>query len=165
MLCGKTTTTGECILNHISQLKNIKDYKKKVDCINLEEIHSELTVRNYLTFYGMVSGIYSEEMMLETTCLLAKLQLEEIFDKKVNELSSNERILVRCIAARLKKVELLLCIHILENKTADEQATLLNFLNQYFVKNSCMCILFEKNKKNVDKSIDEVIVIDDLLKK
>ncbi|MBQ2799810.1 MAG: hypothetical protein IJF03_00295 [Lachnospiraceae bacterium] len=163
LLSGKNIATGECILNHISTTKSIKEYKKKVDCINPKEISSQLTVRNYLIFYGMVSDIYSEKLVEEFSDIFKALQMEEVLDKKVDELSCFERILVRCVAARLKKVELLLGNHILENKTAEEQIQLLNFLKQYFVKNSCKCILFENEKENIDRIIDEVMVIEDLL--
>lgn len=164
LLSGKSITAGECTLNHINIRKNIKDYKKKVDYINPKGISSELTVRNYLIFYGMVSGVYYEGMIDEFSELLAELEMEEVLDKKVSELSRQEQILVRCIAARLKKVELLLGNHILENKTADEQKQLLNFLDQYFIKKSCMCILFENQKEDVDKVIDEVMLIEDSIR-
>ena len=161
LLSGKSITAGECPLNHVNIRKSIEDYKKKVDYINPKGISSELTVRNYLIFYGMVSGVYYEGMIDEFSELLAELEMEEVLDKKVSELSRQEQILVRCIAARLKKVELLLGNHILENKTADEQKQLLNFLDRYFIKKSCMCILFENQKEDVDKVIDEVMLIED----
>ncbi len=163
LLSGKNISVGESILNHISTEKNIKEYKKKVDCINPKEISSQLTVRNYLIFYGMVSGVYSEKLVEEFSDIFKALQMEEVLDKKVDELSCFERILVRCVAARLKRVELLLGNHILANRTAEEQIQLLNFLEQYFVKNSCKCVLFECEKENIDRMIDEVMVVEHLL--
>ena len=70
---------------------NRKAYKKKVDFVNPKDIDSELTVKQYLTFYTMVSGSYHDGTTEELIKVFTELHKEQIINKKVNELSQNIR--------------------------------------------------------------------------
>lgn len=155
--CGEME--GSCVLDGISINEDRKIYKKNVDFINTEAIDSELTVKDYLIFYTMVSANYHKDILEEVTKLFYEIHKEDIMDKKINELSEQNRIIVRCVAAHLKNVKLLLGKNLLEIKTEEEKKELLEFLQKYFVENSCYCILFEEHKKCADHMVNDVIQI------
>lgn len=135
---------------------NRKAYKKKVDFVNPKDIDSELTVKQYLTFYTMVSGSYHDGTTEELIKVFTELHKEQIINKKVNELSQKDRIIVRCIAAYLRNIKLLLSKNLLAYRTEEEKGEILEFLQKYFVKKSCYCILFEDNKECTSDIIDDV---------
>lgn len=164
LMSGRGDIGGDCVINNLGMRENLREYKRKVDYINPREIISELTVRDYLVFFGMISGVYHEGMVEEILDMLVDVQMQGIMDRKVSELSDYEQIIVRCIASRLKKVEMLLANNIFETGTTEERKQLQSFLLKNFVENSCLCVLFENNRENIQNMVDEVILIETLQK-
>lgn len=126
---------------HTDDERNL--YQKKIDYIDPERIDSALKVRDFLIFYAMVSQNYNEcifEKQIHEFCKLCK---EDIMEKSVNELSRQDKIVVRCMIAYMRKVKILFGKDFLKEVTKEERERLTIFLKKYFVDNSSRCILLE----------------------
>lgn len=130
LLLGKKQNLGNCAIADSSVLTDMKAYKKKMDYIDPQKIDSDLSVKKYLVFFSMVSGVYGEDTVEKITKLLQQIDLEEKLDASVNDLSRQEKILVRSIAASLKEVDLLVADRVLVEGKKEENKQLVSFLKK-----------------------------------
>lgn len=158
LFSGRGDVPGICKLDNISTNENCISYKRKVDFIDPKEIDSELTVKEYLIFYTMVSGYYHEGTLEELAKVFLDLHKQEIMSKKVNELARQDQVLVRCITSLFKNLSLLVSKDLLDGQL-DDNIEILEFLEKYFVKKSCYCILFEDSIESTENVSVEVIRI------
>lgn len=143
IMSGKECCDGECIVENISSKDNKGQYKKVVDCVDPEEIDSDLSVRDYLLFYAMISNNYTPELAGEIDTLLRKCNRENILLKGVNELLAEEKIMVRCIASYIKGIKLLIGNCLLEKLDGGKREVLISFLNFLFSGQETYCVLLE----------------------
>ena len=104
LVTGTRVEKGLCVLGDVDTKHHLKEYKKKVDLIDIEKVDSTLNVKNYLVFYTMVTGVYHNQTIEEMTQLFQRIDMEKILDKTLNDLSRLEKIKVRCLAAYLKQI-------------------------------------------------------------
>lgn len=140
---GKECGKGECVVENISSKDNREQYKRIVDCVDPKEIDSELTVRDYLFFYAMILNCYTMELAEKIRTLLVECGKEDILPQGVNELLSEEKIMVRCIASYIKGVKLLIGNCLLQELDEDKKEVLIAFLNQLFSGRDTYCVLLE----------------------
>lgn len=143
LISGKKSDSGVCALNGINTKADLEQYKKKVDMIDLKKVNSTLTVKDYIVFYAMVTGIYHEKTIEELNSLLMKNQMEHLLDTPVNALSNIEKIKVRCIAAYMKQVNCLVGEDLLSELDWLQKEAFYEFLEEYFIKEHCLCVLFD----------------------
>jgi len=146
LIAGIEPKNGVSILDNMDTLKTPEKYKKNVDIIDPDKIVSTLNVKNYIIFFTMVTGVYHDEIKQELIELFGQIGLQELLDKTVNELSREERIKVRCIASRLKKVKCLIGKDIMEDMNSEQIDKMLRFLRQHICNKKCLCLLFENKK-------------------
>lgn len=120
--------------------------QKKIDVIDIAKIESNLTVKNYIVFYAMVTGVYHDKTIAELTSLLIQNEMGDVLDTVVNKLSNIEKIKVRGIAAYMKQINCLVGKEILDELEEMQRKEIMEFLEKNFVKNDCSCLLFEKMK-------------------
>lgn len=118
--------------------------KKKIDIIDIEKINSNLTVKDYIVFYTMVTSVYHDNTIDELTSLLIQNEMEYMLDTMVNALSYIEKIKIRCIAAYMKQINCLVGKGLLDELEQNQKEEFVKFLEENFVKNYCLCLLFDK---------------------
>lgn len=144
ILSGRDCESGECRIGNISSKNDTEQYKKKVDCVISGDIHSELLVRDYLNFYAMISNKYAPEMEKEIRSLLREFHKESILFKKVDDLFPDDKIIVRCLVAYIKGVELLSGNNVLSELDNNSKRLAIGFINYVFTSHSSHCILLEE---------------------
>lgn len=159
LIAGYDQTLGNCMLNDISMQYTPQAYKKMVDYIDLNRVDSTLTVKNYLTFYAMVAGVYSSDTIVDATNVLVAMGMQQLSNVRINDLEKADKIIVRCIAAYLKQIKCLVSDNILEGLDKEQRDKVLRFLNEYFIKKQCVCLLFESRKKTLDKIAAKIVRI------
>lgn len=118
--------------------------KKKIDIIDIEKINSNLTVKDYIVFYTMVTSVYHDNTIDELTSLFIQNEMEYMLDTMVNALSHIEKIKIRCIAAYMKQINCLVGKGLLDELEQNQKEEFVKFLEENFVKNYCLCLLFDK---------------------
>lgn len=159
VVSGKNSVIGKCIFDEWSTVTNVKEYRRLVDYIDGEMIESTLSVSNYLLFYAMVTGIYYNDMEHEINSIVADIELCEKMNLKVNELEKVEQLMIRCAAAYLKNIRCLVSNNLFRQLEKEEKQKLYRMLEKYFVSNNCLCLVFEKNEKDLYEVVEKVIVI------
>ena len=159
LVAGTQVEGGLCVLEDVDTKSYLKEYKKRVDLIDIEKVNSTLNVKNYLVFYTMVTGVYHNQTIEEMIQLFHKIDMEEILDKPLNDLSKMEKIKVRCLAAYMKKIRCLVGKDLLESLEPKQKENLISFLGEYFRKNHCLCLLVESHQLQTEENIDAVFVI------
>lgn len=129
-----------------------------VDVIDMEKIDSTLTVKNYVVFYAMITGIYSDKTIDKLTELLLQNEMEDVLDSPVNSLSNIEKIKVRCLAAYMKHISCLVGKGLLDGLEQMQKETFYAFLREYFIQNQCICLLFD-NMQGQENEFSKVIKI------
>ena len=139
-------------MDGVDTKEHLKEYKKKVDVIDLDKVDSDLTVKNYLVFYAMVTGIYHEEIVDNLKALLRRNDMGEILDTPVNKLNNIEKIKVRCLAAYMKHISCLVGKGLLDGLEQVQRETFYAFLKEYFTRNQCLCVLFDNKQYQENES-------------
>lgn len=158
LISGAQVTSGTCILEDVNTNQHLSEYKKIVDIIDLDRVDSTLSVRNYLVFFTMITGVYCDRTLDELTQLFVQNGIEDLLDKTLNELNREEKIKVRCLAAYIKGIRCLVGKELLENMEKKQRECMISFLKKYFCENQCLCILFE-NIYLQEHGIDATFVI------
>lgn len=159
LIGGRQVDGGICVLNGIDTKEHLKEYKKKVDIIDIEKIDSTLPVKDYMVFYTMVTGIYTDKTIDEITALLIENEMKHVWNMAVNELSIIEKIKVRCIAAYMKEISCLVGKSLLDGMDPIQREKFYAFLKEYFIKKHCLCLLFDNMKQQEKEEIDHTLVI------
>lgn len=158
LVTGTKVNSGVCVLEDIDTKHHLDEYKRKIDIIDIDRVDSTLNVRNYLVFYTMVTGIYSDKTMDELTQLFYQMGIEDLVDKPLNDLNKAEKIKIRCLASYLKKINCLVGKDLLEDLEPWQKECVLSILKKYFGDNHCLCLLFESNSPE-EKNVDAVFMI------
>lgn len=154
LLSGKKTDQGVCILDGMNSKEHLGEYRKKIDVIDRSKIVSTLTVQKYLIFYTMVTGIYGEETQRNITSMLKENGMEQEKNQVVNELKDLEKIKVRCIASRLKKIRCLVGKNLLDELNEEQRENLSFFLKKNFLQEQCLCLLVDSTQQeNKEKEV------------
>lgn len=158
-LIGGTQKNGRIsVLDGVDTKEHLKEYKKMVDIIDIEKIDSTLSVKNYIVFYTMITGIYSDKTIDKLTELLLQNEMENMLDMPVNALSNMEKIKVRCMAAYMKHISCLVGKGLLDCLEQIQEETFYVFLREYFIQNQCLCLLFD-DEQCQENEFGNVIVI------
>lgn len=159
LIAGLQQENGVCSYDKLDTECHLGEYKKIVDFIDTEKVESTLSVKDYLVFYLMVKGIYKDGIAEEFVQLFEQLGMGDVPEKTLSTLSKVEKIIVRAVAAYLKKVNCLVCKDLLGVLEPEQQKRIISFLEQYFGKNHCLCILFEKEQAMAEEYVDTVLWI------
>lgn len=159
LVTGIQVERGVCVLGEVDTKNHLKEYKRKVDLIDIDKVNSTLNVKNYLVFYTMVTGVYHNQTIDEMTQLFHRIDMEDILDKPLNDLSRMEKIKVRCLAAYMKQITCLVGKDILEDLELKQKENIISFLGEYFRKNHCLCLLIENHQLQTEENVDAVFVI------
>lgn len=151
LIGGTQKNGGISVLDGVDTKEHLREYKKMVDVIDIEKIDSTLTVKNYIVFYAMITGIYSDKTIDKLTELLLQNGMESVLDMPVNALSNMEKIKVRCLAAYMKHISCLVGKGLLDCLEKMQKDTFYAFLSEYFVQNQCMCLLFDNMQQQEDE--------------
>lgn len=127
----------------INELLTLISGNKKVDTIDLKKLNSTLTVKDYVVFYAMITGIYNDRTIEELTSLLTQNHMGHLLHTPVNALSNIEKIKVRCIAAYLKQISCIVGKDLLSELDPMQKVAFYGFLEEYFIKNNCLCLLID----------------------
>lgn len=144
ILLGRNCKSGECRIGNVSSKNDIEQYRKKIDCVILSDVHSELSVRDYLNFYAMISNKYTPEMEKEILVLLQEFNKDSILLKKVDALFLEDKIIVRCLVAYIKGTNLLIGNNVLRELDNNSKRLVVGFINYIFTSLSSQCILLEE---------------------
>lgn len=158
LIGGTQQNGGICVLNGVDTKEHLKEYRKKVDVIDIDKVDSTLTVRNYLIFYAMITGIYSDKTLDKLTELLMQNNMGDILDTPVNKLNHMEKIKVRCLAAYMKHISCLVGKGLLDGLEKMQKETFYAFLKEYFIQNQCLCLLFD-NMQHQENEFDKVFIV------
>lgn len=158
LIGGTQKDGGISVLDGVDTKEHLKEYKKMVDVIDIEKIDSTLTVKNYIVFYAMVTGIYSDKTIDKLTELLLQNGMENVLDMPVNALSDMEKIKVRCLAAYMKHISCLVGKGLLDCLEQMQKDTFYDFLREYFIQNQCMCLLFD-NMQCQENEFGKVVIV------
>lgn len=159
LVTGTRVEKGLCVLGDVDTKHHLKEYKKKVDLVDIEKVNSTLNVKSYLVFYTMVTGVYHNQTIEEMTQLFQRIDMEKILDKTLNDLSRLEKIKVRCLAAYLKQITCLIGKDLLEDLEPEQKQNVISFLEEYFRKKHCLCLLVEKHQIQAEENVDAVFKI------
>ncbi len=143
------------MLNGVDKNTQPKEYRKKVDIIDIEKVDSTLTVQEYITFYAMVIGIYSKDTIEEMKALLVENGLGHTCNISINKLNNLEKIKVRCIAAYMKQISCLVGKGLLDGLDKGQRELFIIFLTKYFVKDRCLCLLFDHMEQQELEEFDK----------
>ena len=146
LMCGNSSNGDICILDGVSTKEQIKEYRKKIDVIDLNKISSTLTVKNYIIFYLMITNMYNNNTVKQLEALLIENNKQEILDTPINELSNIDKIIVRCLLSHMKHISCLLGKSLLNELSQPQKDIFVTFLNEYFTKNHCLCLLFDEKQ-------------------
>lgn len=158
LIGGTQKNGGISVLDGVDTKEHLKEYKRMVDVVDIEKVDSTLTVKNYIVFYAMVTGIYSDKTVDNLTELLMKNQMAEVLNTPVNDLSKIEKIKVRCLAAYMKHISCLVGKGLMDGLEQMQKKAFYVFLKEYFIQNECICLLFD-NMQYQENGFGEVIVI------
>lgn len=158
LIGGMCSSGGICVLDGVDTKEHLKEYKKKIDVVDLDRVDSTLTVKNYIMFYAMVTGIYSDKTVDILTELLAQNEMENVMDTPVNKLGNIEKVIVRCMAAYMKHISCLVGKGLLDGLNRVQQEEFYTFLKQYFIPEHCLCLLFDSGQHSADSG-DEIFLI------
>lgn len=157
LIGGMQKNGGICILDGVDTREQLNEYKKKIDVVDIDKVDSTLTVKNYIVFYAMVTGIYSDKTIDKLTELLTQNEMENVLDTPVNELSNIEKVIVRCLAAYMKHISCLIGKGLLDGLNPIQKEVFFTFLEQYFMKEHCLCLLFDSRHHKEDK-INRILI-------
>lgn len=143
LLNGTEQGAGLCVLGEADTIKSLEEYKRKIDFIDMERVNSHLSVKNYLTFFMMVTGIYRDETVKKLEKVFKEAGLFSIMEVSLNELQLVDKIKVRCLAAYLKGIECLVGNDLLEHLERKEKEEVVSFINRFFGRENCICLLLE----------------------
>lgn len=159
-LLGTEEFSGEIILHDISLQQNIVKYRHSVDLVSGDDrLNSSLSVIDYIVFFCMVSGNYDENTMWKINRVLKELGLFKIKKESMNKLPKEKQIKIRCIAAYLKEVKLLICDDIMKDISADERQNIYLLLKNYFVKRECVCLLISNDSDSIKKFTNQILFL------
>ncbi len=159
LVSGLQVKQGVCVLKDMDTIHHLNEYKKKVDVIDIDKVDSTLSVKNYLVFYTMVTGVYRDKTIEEFTQLCEQSGLKDLLDKPINDLDKQDKIKVRCFAAYLKKIDCLVGKDLFVDLECRQKDNILSFISEYFRKKHCLCLLFESSRLQTAESIDAVYVL------
>ena len=145
-MCGNASNGDICIMDGVSTQEQLNEYRKKIDVVDLNKISSTLTVKNYIVFYSMITNIYSNDTIKELEKLLLENNKDEIVDTPINQLNNIDKIIVRCLLSHMKHINCLLGKNLLDNLSQPQKDIFITFLNEYFTKNHCLCLLFDEKQ-------------------
>lgn len=145
ILRGDDTVSGECLVNHISSRSDRAEYVKLVECLDTKEMQSQLSVRDYLFFYAMVSGCYKVETDDTIRHFFRMAKQEEILQQKIDALDQEKKIMVRFLVAYLKGVRVFIGNSLLETlETEGAIKKVLEFMQHFATMYGIQCIMLEE---------------------
>ena len=156
LITGTQVEEGRCQLGDTDTRYQLKQYKRKVDMIDMDRLDSTLDVKRYLAFYAMVAGIYDESVQEEIDKQLVGEGLEYLSELALNEIGPLNKIKVRAVASCLKHIQCLVGRDLLTELTREQQDVVLTFLKEHIVKKQGLCLLFEQEPR---KDIGEIRVL------
>ncbi|MBE5876675.1 MAG: hypothetical protein E7290_07280 [Lachnospiraceae bacterium] len=156
LITGVQVEDGICQLGDTSTRDQLKQYKRKVDMIDMDRLDSTLNVKRYLAFYAMVAGIYDESVQEEIDKQLVGEGLEHLSETALNEIEPLNKIKVRAVASSLKHIQCLVGRDLLTELTREQQDVVLTFLKEHIVKKQGLCLLFEQEPR---EDIGEIRVL------
>ena len=154
ILLGRNESSEECLVKNVSSQENRSEYTKLVECIDIKEMHSELSVKDYLYFYMMVSGCYTTDAEYIIQTFLCKTGQEGILSEKIDVLSKEQKIVVRFLAAYLKGVRVFIGANLLATLQSDSKRVVICFLKRFTAVYGTQCILLEEHWDRNDQTAD-----------
>ena len=144
-------------MNGVDSKEHVSEYRKKIDVVDMNKINSSLTLKNYVIFYSMISGTYSNETVNILTALLIQNNMIDMIDTPINELNNLDKIIARCLGSYMRHVSCLVGKSLLDELTQIQKDIFYTFLQQYFSKNHCLCLLFD-SKQHKEFAFHSIII-------
>lgn len=145
------------VLNGVSEKEHHIEYKN-IDLIPEDKINSSLSCQEYVYMYCMIRRGFNNMLEERFEQILRQLNLGFLKEKKVGELGEGFQVLVRCIAAYLVGIQLLVFQNEIRFWETGEKEAFWTFLD-YFKRNNGIGLLVSTRKEQLEELADVVYEI------
>lgn len=132
--------------------------RRKIDLILENKIDSSLSCQEYIYMYCMIRRGFNVMLEEKFEQILTQLNVGFLKEQKVGELGEGFQVLIRCIAAYLIGIQLLVFQNEIKFKEAREKETFRTFLG-YFKRNNGIGLFVSTRKEQLEELADVVYEI------
>lgn len=145
------------VVDGVSEKEYQVEYKN-LDFIPEERINSSLSCQEYVYMYCMIRRGFNNMLEEKFEQILRQLNLGFLKEQKVGELGEGFQVIVRCIAAYLVGIQLLVFQNEIRFREAAEKEIFRTFL-EYFKRDNGIGLLVSTRKEQLEELADVIYEI------